>query len=445
MLLRYLSIYRIVLLNLLIAASFYIWKENLFYVFTNLFCCYLNISFLAIALNNLSQFLRRNQERLFIGRKRTLIVFTCSGFFIIHSLALLIGYIKINLFVIDFAWSFTSLTVRMFENEASALLHTIFKRGRRVAIVGNANASLDIAEKLKRKGRNFFYGNIHFNDGNLSKADSFLPYIDFAKKNKINEFYLPVSTINPTDINTLIDEAEKHCIRVNFIANETITSPGYRTYYISGMPVLKKYHEPLARLRNQTIKRTFDFITSGFILLFILSWLVPLVGLLIKLESKGPIFFRQERSGRDNNSFVCLKFRSMKMNDQSDVIQATKNDMRITKIGAFLRKTSIDELPQFINVFRGEMSIIGPRPHMLHHTKEYNERINHYMVRLYLKPGVTGWAQANGYRGEVKELGLMKKRVEHDIWYMENWSILLDIKIMYLTFLKIIKGDDNAY
>jgi putative colanic acid biosynthesis UDP-glucose lipid carrier transferase len=211
------------------------------------------------------------------------------------------------------------------------------------------------------------------------------------------------------------------------------------------MPILKKYNEPLARLRNQTVKRTFDFIISGFVLLFILSWLVPLVGLLIKLESKGPVFFKQERSGRNNNSFVCLKFRSMRMNDQSDVMQATKNDMRITKIGAFLRKTSIDELPQFINVFRGEMSIIGPRPHMLRHTKEYNERINHYMVRLYLKPGVTGWAQANGYRGEVKELDLMKKRVEHDIWYMENWSILLDIKIMYLTFLKIIKGDDNAY
>ena len=445
MLLRYLSIYRIVLLNLLIAASFFIWKESLYYIFANLFCCYLNISFLAISLYNLSQFVRRNEERLFIGRKRTLIVFTCSGFFIIHSLVLLIGYIKINLFIIDFAWSFTVLAVRMFENEASAFLHTILKRGRRVAIVGNANISLDIAEKLKRKGRNFFYGNIHFNDGNLSETDSFLPYIDFAKKNKINEFYLPVSTINPTEINTLIDEAEKHCIRVNFIANETIESLGYRTYYISGMPVLKKYNEPLARLRNQTVKRTFDFIISGFILLFILSWLVPLIGLLIKLESRGPVFFRQERSGRDNNPFVCLKFRSMRINDQSDVMQATKNDTRITKIGAFLRKTSIDELPQFINVFRGEMSIIGPRPHMLHHTKEYNERINHYMVRLYLKPGVTGWAQAKGYRGEVKELDLMKKRVEHDIWYMENWSILLDVKIMYLTFLKIIKGDDNAY
>ncbi len=445
MFLRYLSIYRIVLLNLLISASFFILKQSLYYVLINLFCCYLNISFLGIALHNLSKFVRRNQERLFIGRKRTLIVFTCSGFFIIHSFALIFDYVKINLFIIDFLWSFTALAVRMFENEASSFLHTIFKRGRRVAIVGHADNSLDIADKLKRKGRNFFYGNIHFNESNFSGTNSFLPYIDFAKKNKINEFYFPVSTVNPTEINTLIDEAEKHCIRVNFIANETTESSGYRMHYISGMPVFKKYNEPLARLRNQTVKRTFDFIISGFIMLFILSWLIPLIGLLIKIESKGPVFFRQERSGRDNNSFVCFKFRSMAVNDQSDVIQATKDDMRITKLGAFLRKTSLDELPQFINVLKGEMSIIGPRPHMLRHTKEYNERINHYMARLYLKPGVTGWAQANGYRGEIKEIDLMKKRVEHDIWYMENWSLLLDIKILWLTFAAVLKGQESAY
>jgi Undecaprenyl-phosphate glucose phosphotransferase len=442
---RYLSTYRIVLLNLVISASFFIWHGSLYYTLLNLLCCYFNISFLGIALYNLPKFIQQNHGRLFIGRKRTLIVFTCSVFFIIHSFALLSDFIKENLLFIDFVWSFTALSVRMFENEASAFLHKVFKKGHRIAVVGNTNNSMHIAEKLKRRGKGFFYGNIHFEESTLSGTISLSPYIDFAKKNRINEFYLPVSTINHQEINTLSEEAEKHCIRVNFIPDETIESPGYRIHYISGMPVLKKYNEPLTRLRNQTIKRTFDVLISVFVLIFILSWLVPLIGLLIKLESKGPVFFKQQRSGRDNNSFVCLKFRSMKVNDQSDLMQATKNDRRVTKIGAFLRKTSMDELPQFINVLKGDMSVIGPRPHMLHHTKEYNERVNHYMVRLYLKPGVTGWAQANGYRGEIKDIDLMKKRVEYDIWYMENWSILLDIKILWLTFISVLKRNENAY
>jgi putative colanic acid biosynthesis UDP-glucose lipid carrier transferase len=442
---RYLSIYRIVLLNLFISASFLLWSGVVYFTLLNLLCCYFNITFLGIALYNLPKFIRRNYGRLFIGRKRTLIVFTCSVFFIIHSLALLSDFIKHNLLLIDFIWSFTALSVRMFENEASVFLHNILKRGHRIAVVGNTDTSLHIAEKLRRKGKNFFYGNIHFEESTLSGTVSLTPYIDFAKKNRINEFYLPVSTIDPTEINTLAEEAEKHCIRVNFIANETMENPGYRLHYISGMPVFKKYNEPLILLRNQTVKRTFDFIISSFVILFILSWMVPLVGLLIKLESRGPIFFRQERSGRDNTSFVCLKFRSMKVNAQSDLIQATKDDMRVTKLGAFLRKTSIDELPQFINVFKGDMSVIGPRPHMLRHTVEYNGQVDHYMARLHLKPGVTGWAQANGFRGEIKDIGLMKKRVEYDIWYMENWSLLLDIKILWLTFVSVLKGNENAY
>jgi len=248
------------------------------------------------------------------------------------------------------------------------------------------------------------------------------------------------------EVAVLVEEAEKHCIRVNFIAPETSPDAGmYRVHYIGGLPVLKRYNEPLRRFHNQVLKRIFDIIVSGFVIVFILSWLLPLVSVLVKLESKGAVFFKQKRSGRGNNSFVCLKFRSMQENSVSDIVQATKNDSRITKVGAFLRKTSLDEFPQFINVFRGDMSIVGPRPHMLRHTEEYNEQVNHYMVRLYLKPGLTGWAQVNGYRGEIKNIEFMKKRVEHDIWYMENWSLFLDIKIMYLTLINILKGEDNAY
>jgi len=442
---RYLSIYRIVIFNLLIAATFLLWKDSSYFNLANILCCLANIIFIGVTFYNLAKLAEVDLDRLFIGRKRTLVVLTSGIFFLIHALALVNAIIKNNLLLVDFIWSFTALAIRMFENELSAFLHSFLKRGRRVAVVGNTDTSLHIAEKLKRS-KNFFYGNVCFNDEDFTGGPlSLSPYIDFAKKNQINEYYLPVTTIDPLEINTLTEQAEKHCIRINFIPKETVEAVDYRIHYISGMPVLKKYNEPLARLRNQTIKRTFDFILSSLVILFILSWLIPLVGLLIKLESRGPVFFKQERSGRDNTSFGCLKFRSMRINYESDLLQATKNDARVTRLGAFLRKTSIDELPQFINVLKGDMSIVGPRPHMLRHTEEYNELVNHYMVRLYLKPGITGWAQVNGYRGETKDVDLMKKRVEHDIWYMENWSQILDIKIVWLTFLSMLKGHENAY
>ena len=184
---------------------------------------------------------------------------------------------------------------------------------------------------------------------------------------------------------------------------------------------------------------------SSFVLLFILSWLVPLLGIIIKLESKGPVFFKQKRSGRNNNIFWCFKFRSMTVNQHSDVMQATKSDSRITKTGAFLRKTSLDELPQFLNVLRGDMSIIGPRPHMVAHTEKYSKEISQFMVRHFVKPGISGWAQVNGYRGETEEPGLMEKRVQHDIWYLENWSLMLDIRICFLTIINIFRGEERAY
>lgn len=199
------------------------------------------------------------------------------------------------------------------------------------------------------------------------------------------------------------------------------------------------------QLNNRILKRAFDIFISSFVVVFFLSWMVPLIGLLIKLESKGPIFFKQLRSGLNNQPFWCYKFRSMHVNEQSDELQATRGDSRITRIGAFLRKTSIDEFPQFINVLKGEMSIVGPRPHMLKHTEIYSARIDNYMNRLALKQGLTGWAQVKGYRGETTDIRFMEERVEMDMWYMENWSVWLDIKIIFLTVIKIFKTDESAF
>ncbi len=192
-------------------------------------------------------------------------------------------------------------------------------------------------------------------------------------------------------------------------------------------------------------KRSFDILFSLFIMLFVFSWLYPILAILIKLESAGPVFFVQIRTGRNNRNFKCYKFRSMYINGDADKKQATLNDHRITRIGCFMRKTSLDELPQFFNVLIGNMSIVGPRPHMVVHTMEYSQLTEKYKARHTLRPGITGWAQILGLRGEVKSPEAMLKRVDADVWYLKNWSFLLDLKIIFLTFWITLKGDKNAY
>jgi putative colanic acid biosynthesis UDP-glucose lipid carrier transferase len=215
--------------------------------------------------------------------------------------------------------------------------------------------------------------------------------------------------------------------------------------YIQDIPVLSLRSEPLESSAGRLKKRVFDIVFSSFVCIFLLSWLVPLIALLIKLDSRGPVFFVQQRSGKNNLPFPCIKFRSLKVNKESETKQVTRDDSRFTKLGSFLRKSSLDELPQFFNVLAGHMSVVGSRPHMLKHTDEYSKIYDEYMIRHFLKPGITGWAQIHGYRGEIKMDEQLRKRVEHDVWYIENWSLGLDINIIILTFWLTIKGDDNAF
>ena len=195
---------------------------------------------------------------------------------------------------------------------------------------------------------------------------------------------------------------------------------------------------PLDDYESYLMKRLFDIVFSLFVIVFIMSWLLPIVAILIKLNSRGPVFFIQKRTGINNRSFNCLKFRSMKVNNEADVKQATDGDDRITTLGNFLRKSNIDELPQFFNVLVGQMSVVGPRPHMLKHTDQYSKLIESYLVRHYIKPGITGYAQVTGYRGETDELWKMEKRVEYDMIYLEKWNFWWDIKIIGLTFIDVI-------
>jgi len=254
----------------------------------------------------------------------------------------------------------------------------------------------------------------------------------------------------PASQNPLIREILKACegnlIRYNHIP----PSFNYQRHNMAfeqqeGVPVLHFHYEPLSFLGNRIVKRTFDLVFSTIFLLTVFPIVLVVFGTAIKLSSPGPIFFKQKRSGLKGKEFWCLKFRSMKVNADSDKVQATKNDPRKTKIGELMRKTSVDELPQFINVWLGDMSVVGPRPHMVAHTEQYSELIGNYMVRHFAKPGVTGWAQVTGYRGETKELWQMQGRVERDIWYIEHWSFLLDISIIIRTVTNAIRGEQNAY
>lgn len=268
------------------------------------------------------------------------------------------------------------------------------------------------------------------------------------KENKIktDEIYIPFSDFSDKQKALIIDFADNSLISLKFIADdEDIISGKYKYDYYGYIPIISSREIPLDDNINKIIKRLFDLVFSILVMIFVLSWLIPLMSLLIKRESKGPTFFRQKRNGLNYKEFNCIKFRSMRVNEIADKQQVSKNDPRITKIGAFMRKTSIDELPQFINVFFGDMSVVGPRPHMVSETERFASKVDKFMVRHLIKPGITGLAQTSGYRGEVETEKDIIYRVKYDIYYIENWSVFLDFKIIFLTIYNAVKGEEKAY
>ncbi|CAN5543686.1 hypothetical protein BH10BAC2_BH10BAC2_37730 [soil metagenome] len=306
----------------------------------------------------------------------------------------------------------------------------------------NANVelpNLKILSRLKGYMANDMYKDFSHSSLNLLQGGDGMKTVAYNSKNKISQVSR-VSLNTENDINRMLENAEYTFGNINFgdtLAEWAIDFPR--------KVKLNRDTIPVRQLNNRILKRFFDIIISLIVIVFFLSWMVPLIGLLIKLETKGPVFFKQLRSGLNNESFWCYKFRSMQVNEKSDELQATKGDARITRIGTFLRKTSLDEFPQFINVFKGEMSIVGPRPHMLKHTEIYSAQIGNYMNRLVLKQGLTGWAQIRGSRGETTEIKHMEERVNLDLWYLQNWSLWLDIKIIFLTTIQILKKDQSVF
>ena len=270
---------------------------------------------------------------------------------------------------------------------------------------------------------------------------------NFLDKNQVDELLISLPGSQSHLTNSLLKYCDNNLIRVHIVPNFSgYLFQKFSMKYIENIPTLQLREEPLESLSNRILKRVFDIVFASCVLVLIGTWLFPIIALIIKITSRGPIFFKQERSGKNGVVFNCLKFRSMTVNSSSDELQATKNDKRITKIGRFLRKTSLDEFPQFFNVVLGKMSVVGPRPHMIKHTQEYGELVDKFMVRHYAKPGITGWAQVLGFRGETKQVSDMANRAEADIWYIENWNLFLDLKIIVLTVWQVLfKKEENAF
>ena len=360
-------------------------------------------------------------------------------------------YSRGQLFITYFSFGFAVITWRLLFIYLLQLYRKSGSNYRNIVIIGagplgnsiynyfNSDPSLGIkvlgffdSDKEQFQSKEFFLGSIE-------------DFYEYSKKEVVDEIYFALPLTESNKLAELMNFADNNLIRFKII-------PDFRVFmdkkisidFYNNLPVLNIRKEPMDNVLNLFLKRTFDIFFSLGIILMVFPWLFPIIMLLIRLTSKGPIFFKQKRSGRNNKEFYCYKFRSMKVNREADLLQASANDSRITKIGKLLRRFDMDELPQFWNVLVGNMTVVGPRPHMLKHTDDYSKVVDKFMARHFVKPGITGWAQIKGYRGETESPEKMEKRINHDLWYMENWSFLLDLKIIFLTVFSVFKEDKNA-
>ena len=269
----------------------------------------------------------------------------------------------------------------------------------------------------------------------------------YCLDHQIEEIYYALSLERMELINQLSNFADQNFIYLKLLSDfRGLVGKKVRVdFYDTHLPVMTLRDNPLAVEFNSRVKRTFDVLFSSLVILLLFPVIFPIIAVIIKCNSKGPVFYKQLRNGKKNRLFLCYKFRTMTIDQPSETNQTTRNDPRLTSVGQFLRKHSLDELPQFFNVLIGDMSVVGPRPHMVKHTEEYGKIIDRYMIRQFVNPGITGYAQVNGYRGETREVRLMEQRVKYDVDYLENWSLALDFKIILLTVWNVFKGEDNAF
>lgn len=411
------------------------------------FCYFFSLYFVPIQLHRSIVYLDKIVQRAFSVISLLIFLFaTCLIFLNVGDvLATFLVVYYVSTIVVFSCWR---VFVRM-------LLKFYRRKGynfKRVVIVGAGKNGMELYRAM-RDDISSGFNILGFFDDNLALKDILPSYLgttdkveEFAIAKDIDEIYCTLPGTNDEKILRMLNFAEKQMIRF-YIVPEFYRNvkKSMVMEFLESVPLLTIRREPLQAFYNRALKRSFDLVFSSVVLCTIFPILYVLIGFLIKRSSSGPIFFKQKRTGLYGHDFECYKFRTMRVNDQADTMQAVKDDPRKTKIGDFLRRTNLDEFPQFINVFKGDMSVVGPRPHMLKHTEQYSALIDKYMVRHLVKPGVTGWAQVTGYRGETKTLEQMEGRVKRDVWYIENWTFFLDLKIIVVTLVNMFRGDKNAY
>ena len=411
------------------------------------FCYFFSLYFVPIQLHRSIVYLDKVVQRAF--SVITLLIFlfaTCLVFLNVGDvLATFLLVYYVSTIVVFSCWR---VLVRM-------MLKFYRRKGynfKKVVIVGAGKNGMDLYRVMKDDISSGFNILGFFDDNQVLKnvLPNYLGTTDkvegYALAHDVDEIYCTLPGTNDDKILRLLDFSEKHMIRF-FIVPEFYRNvkKSMVMEIMESIPIITVRREPLQAFYNRALKRAFDIGFSLIVLCTIFPILYVIVGFLIKRSSPGPIFFKQKRTGLYGRDFECYKFRTMRVNAEADTKQAEKDDPRKTKIGDFLRRTNLDEFPQFINVLKGDMSVVGPRPHMLKHTEQYSSLIDKYMVRHLVKPGVTGWAQVTGYRGETKTLEQMEGRVKRDVWYIENWSFFLDLKIIVVTLLNMFRGEKNAY
>ena len=384
---------------------------------------------------------RRNIYKLII----TILILVTSLFFLKISDDISRFFIGLYFSILFFILTFAQWVTRKF------LTFTIKRTISKGVIIGAGQiGELVFAEMLRNVYNNvvilgFFDDNPEKNKGDV--IGSIEDAKEFILKHDVSYIFCTLSVSAEKKIVDLIKFAESHVINFHIVPSigYYYSGPQPIVQYLGKLPVFVLRNIPLSYIHKAFIKRGFDILFSLLVIVILFPLIFPIIALLIKLSSPGPVFFQQKRTGKKGKEFTCFKFRTMRVSVDAHIRQATADDARKTKIGNFLRKTSLDELPQFFNVLVGNMSIVGPRPHMLAHTYEYSPIVDKYMVRHFVKPGITGLAQVRGYRGETKDNELMEKRIISDIYYVENWSFGMDLLIMLKTVIMILKGDEKAY
>jgi putative colanic acid biosynthesis UDP-glucose lipid carrier transferase len=323
-----------------------------------------------------------------------------------------------------------------------------------IIILGSGNVANEVYNEIIRNINNGYQFMGFFDDRPESDfvldrkyyRGTLTDVVNFLKENNVDEIFCALPAGEDRKAIPVLNYAENNLIRFYFIPDfKRFLTKKVKLQFIDNIPIVFIRSEPLESYSNRLFKRVFDVFAAFLFLITVFPWLLIIISVAIKLSSRGPVFFKQKRTGKNGENFICIKFRSMNLNKEANERPATKNDARVTKVGAFLRKTNLDETPQFLNVLMGDMSIVGPRPHMLKQTEEYSHLIDKYMLRHLAKPGITGLAQITGCRGETRNVQEMEKRIQRDVWYLENWTFWIDIKIIFQTVVLMIKGDENAY